>query len=144
MIRMSEKSELDEPNAAPSANEIASCVRSETLMSATHWSTVAVQLDVDPVAPQPALEVGHVPVEGAVAAASGLVRKVGVDAVGGRLGLIDDDRAGRDDADGHRSREEEKHDRDRQAAWDPRPWTPRTSGLSRNAITDAVRKRKIA
>ena len=42
---------------------------------------LVAQLDVDPVAPQPRLEVRHVPVEGAVAAASGLVRKVRVDAI---------------------------------------------------------------
>ena len=71
-------------------------------------------------------------------------RDVVVDPVGRRARVVDDDAAEREHDDRDRGGEEKEDERTASPRGSRRRCRSRTSGLSRNAITAATRKRKMA
>ena len=96
---------------------------------------------LEPVVVEPRLEAVDVAL-GVGLARRVLARHVVVDPLAGVPRLVEGDDADRDQERRHRRREERVYERDRERPGTFSRVTSRTSGLSMNAMTDAVRKRK--
>ncbi len=91
---------------------------------------------------EPVLQACEILRRAGLVGASGLGRKVGIDAVAGGSRLLHDDGCESEDRECKHCCEAHVDDRDRQAARDPDPSQPRTSGLRSRAMSSATRKMK--